>query len=139
MLLPPSEERLCVTSRVTSFHGRRATSFPSGAMSTTRSSNPFPKDTWRVIISGQFAEHEIYEKLHKKVKNIARLQEGADILTHKTITQEAAEIFLNQNTIHKFRHYRLALEDIGGDLRNFSCVKGFVKAIRDATIGKCII
>jgi hypothetical protein len=48
-------------------------------------------------------------------------------------------MFPNQNKIRKSRHYRLALKDIGGDLRNFSCVKGFVKAIRDATIGKCII
>ena len=49
-------------------------------------------------------------------------------------------MFPNENLkIRISRHYQLALEDIGGDLRNFSCVKGFVKAIRDATIGKHII
>ena len=59
---------------------------------------------------------------------------------HKTITHEAAEMCPNQNLkIRKFRHYRLALEDIGGDLHNFSSMKGFVKAIRDAIIGLPII
>ncbi|KAF8693138.1 hypothetical protein AX14_002318 [Amanita brunnescens Koide BX004] len=44
-------------------------------------------------------------------------------------------MFPNENLkIRISRHYQLALEDIDGDLRNFSCVKGFVKAIRDATI-----
>ena len=102
----------------------------------------FLKDTWRVVISGQLPEHEIYEKLHKnKVRNIARLIIGADILEHKTITHEATEIFPNRDfpTFRKFRHYRLALEDVGHDLRNFSSVKDLVKVIRDATIGKCMI
>ena len=102
----------------------------------------FLKDTWRVIISGQLPEHEIYEKLHKNnVRNIARLIKGADILEHKTITHEATEKFPNKNfsTIRKFRHYRLALEDVGHDLRKISKVKDLMKVIRDATIGKRMI
>ena len=102
----------------------------------------FLKDTWRVIISGQLPEHEIYEKLHENnVRNIAQLIKGADILDHKTITHEATEIFPNKDflTIRKFRHYRLALKDVGHDLRSFSSVKQLVKVIRDATIGRCMI
>ena len=102
----------------------------------------FLKDTWRVVIAGQLPEHQIYLKLHaKKVRNIAQLKEGADILTHKTITHEAAEMFPGKDfpKIRKFRHYRLALDDIGRDLRAFSSVKEFVKAIHDATIGNCTI
>ena len=102
----------------------------------------FLKDTWRVIISGQLPERKIYEKLHKNnVRNIARLIKGADILEHKTITHEATEIFPNKNfsTIRKFRHYRLALEDVGHDLRKISKVKDLVKVFRDATIGRRMI
>jgi hypothetical protein len=101
----------------------------------------FLKDTWRVIIAGQLPEHQIYLRLHaKKVRNIAQLKEGADILAHETITHEAAQMFPNKDLpkIRKFRHYRLALHDIGRDLRAFSSVKEFVKAIHDATIGKLI-
>ena len=102
----------------------------------------FMKDTWRVIISGQLPEHKIYERLHgKDVKNIARLKEGADILAHKTITHEAVEMLSNKKfpKIRKFRHYRLALQDVGCDLRDFSSVEQLVKVIRDATIGKPMI
>ncbi|KAF8622964.1 hypothetical protein AX15_006607 [Amanita polypyramis BW_CC] len=97
----------------------------------------FLKDTWRVIIAAQLPEHQIYLRLHaKKVRNIAQLKEGADVLTHKTITHEAADMFPDKDfpKIRKFRHYRLALDDIGRDLRAFSSVKEFVKAIHDATI-----
>ena len=102
----------------------------------------FLKDTWRVIIGEQLPEHEIYERLHNNnVRNIARLIKGADILEHQTITHEATKIFPNRNflTICKFRHYRLALEDIGHNLWDFSSVKDLVKVIRDATIGKCMV
>ena len=87
-------------------------------------------------------EHKIYERLHgKDVKNIARLKEGADILAHKTITHEAVEMLSNKKfpKIRKFRHYRLALQDVGGDLRDFSSVEQLAKVIRDATIGKPMI
>ena len=100
------------------------------------------KDTWRIIISGQLPDHEIDQKLHKNnVRNIAQLIKEADILDHKTITHEATKIFHNKDflTIRKLRHYRLALQDVGHDLRNFSSVKQLVKVIRDATIGRCMI
>jgi len=109
---------------------------------TAHITTQFLKDTWRVIIAGQLPEHQIYPRLHaKKVKNIAQLKEGADILTHKTITHEAAEIFPSKDfpNIRKFRHYRLALDDVGRDLYAFSSVKELVKAIHDATIGKHVV
>jgi hypothetical protein len=74
----------------------------------------FLKDTWRVI-SGQLPEHEIYRRLHEKKR--AELQGGADILTHKTTTHEAAKLCPGEDfqKIRQFRHYRLALKDIGRD------------------------
>lgn len=83
-------------------------------------------DTWCVIIPG---------RLHvKKVRNIAQVKNRTDILTHKTITHEVAEMFPSRD-FAKIRHYRLALGDVGRDLRAFSSVKTLVKAIHDAAIG----
>ena len=84
---------------------------------------------------------QIYLRSHaKKVRNIAQLKEGADASTHKTITHEAAEMLPSKSfpKIRRFRHYRLALDDNGRDLRAFSSVKEFVNAIHDATKGKLI-
>lgn len=99
----------------------------------------FLMDTWHITLGGQFPEHEFYEKLHKnKVTNTAQLMEGADMLEHKIIMHEAAEIFPKEN-FPKIRHYRSVLGDVGHDLRTFSSVKQLVKVIHDATIGKCMI
>lgn len=98
------------------------------------------KDTWRITGGGQLPEHKVYEKLHRgQVRHIAQVKEGADILSHETITHRTAEKwFLSKNfpKILTFRHYRLALLDIGHDLQAFSSVKGLVSTIHDALIGK---
>lgn len=63
--------------------------------------------------------------------------EGADILEHKIITHAAVDIFFKESC-PKIRHYRSVLGNVGHDLRTFSSVKQLVKAIHDATIGKCM-
>ncbi|KAF8340125.1 hypothetical protein F5887DRAFT_1228350 [Amanita rubescens] len=80
----------------------------------------FLKDTWCIIIAGQLPKHQIYPRLHAK----------------KMISQEVAKIFSRDfPKFRKFKHYRLALDDmIGRDLCAFSSVKALVKAIHNAAI-----
>ncbi len=98
------------------------------------------KDTWRITVGGQLPEHKVYEKLYRgQVRHIAQVKEGADVLSHETITHRAAEKWFPSKNFPKiltFRHYRLVLLDIGHDLQAFSSVKGLVSTIHDALIGK---
>jgi hypothetical protein len=110
-----------------------------------RQTTVFVKDSWRVDLPDIQAEGKTYARLKEaSVRNIPDCLESGDVSTAKYHATKV-HIYTTQDwACHSdahfipHRHYRLALDIIGGGLLAYDSSYQMVAAVRDAVIGEFV-
>jgi hypothetical protein len=108
------------------------------------------KDSWRVLLKGVKPEGEIYRLLYeKRVPNIPSYLVADDVgneTYHRSRTDEIVDSQDFELRNHRprwkltpHRHYRIVLQTIGRQLKDFNCTREFVQAMYAALKGKMTI